>query len=221
MATETIAAGSNVLYHVLGGTSEFSSNPFLLTLLFTFAYDVIEVRVRLESFSPIWSLIFLTYTVCHMVLGAAAVYFVGGTIQTPWLNALAATVATEAIISNADIKVGQATLLPLADVFRHLRAKMTEEITSKEEAGLIALQERLSTKVRVDVLENAVRSQFIKKYGLEEATNRIAAIQTSAAGNNPTLRSAYAWELLLASPASRKFVRKQLRKWESETANDS
>jgi hypothetical protein len=164
----------------------------------TLAYDWIERKIQSATFEAILTGNFWLYTAYHAGLGTLAVWVLSGKIEVVWLLGIIASVSAETILSNADIKFGNESLLPIVQQFQRLRAKIDEELTRRQESRLMRLIHKLAEKDAL-VIEQIWTTYFVVKIGLEKAKARLVDLKQQAGDNDIALKTALAAELATAN----------------------
>src|SRR5258706_4168846 len=127
---------------------------------------------------------FWLYFLLHFGLSSLAAYLIHNKISDWYLLAPAGTFLGVSVISNTNIRIAGQSLVPIADVFQSIRAKMLEQAGNEEaEQGARA---RLSSRLRklpVPELENKYRDIMAADGKTERVEARLQGAQMQARGN--------------------------------------
>lgn|GEM_PF-4063356 len=179
----------------------------------TFFFDLLEM-----SFGQIlWfmrTLRFWLYFGSHLILSGLAALLLYKQVETWYLLALLATALGVGIISNTNIKIAGFSLLPIADQFVSVKAKMFEQAAEerKAEVAKAQLAERLQ-RLPIMRIEEAFRAGMLAAWN--NNADRVKA-SMDAARQKGANDDAYYKSLLLSQliKSSRPFVEQRISEWE-------
>jgi hypothetical protein len=177
----------------------------------SFFLDVLEL-----SFGRVlWfvrTLRFWLYFFLHFGISCLAAYLLHSKIDHWFLLAPAGTFLGVSVISNTNIKIGGQSLVPIADLFQSIRAKMLEQAGNDkaEQAEKANLAARLR-KLPVNHLENAYRDLLAADQNPERVEARLRKARYRAKGNEESYRSSVIAYLLRANPT---YIAKNIEKWD-------
>jgi hypothetical protein len=142
------------------GVSIFGLSLFLDLLDLSFGRVVWVLR----------TLRFWLYFILHFGISCLAAYLIHTKVTDWFLLAPAATFLGVSIISNTNIKIAGQSLVPIADAFQTIRAKMLEQAANEklDQAARATLASRLR-KLTVPRLEQIYRDIMVGNVALGEA----------------------------------------------------
>jgi hypothetical protein len=183
----------------------------LFILALTFFLDLLEL-----SFGRIlWfvrTLRFWLYFILHFGISCLAAYLVHTKIDEWYLLAPAGTFLGVSVISNTNIKIGGQSLVPIADLFQSIRAKMLEQAGNDkaEEVGKADLAARLR-KLPVNSLENAYRNLLAAGGDPERVEDRLKKARERVRGSEESNKTILISYLLKTNSA---YVAKNIDSWD-------
>ena len=181
---------------------------FLLTLFL----DALELSFgRILWFMK--TLRFWLYFVFHLILSFLAAYFIRNQIPQWYLLALAATLLGVAVISNTNIKIAGYSLVPVADLFTSIKAKMFEQAADDkaDQVSKAKLIERL-LKLPTAKVEAAFRAGLLGA-GKTNVDAQLDKARTASGGDDNRYKSGLVSRLV---EVNRKYAEEKIGDWESD-----
>jgi hypothetical protein len=181
------------------------------TFLATLFLDVLELAfARILSF--VRTLRFLLYFILHLIISGLACYFLRSAINEWPLLVLAGTFLGVGVLSNSDIKIAGANLIPLATLFKDIKAKMVEQAAEEKAAEIIRREEfaLLTSRLR------ALPTGLLEGYCLDALLGAgWDANKSHKAREKLKSRDDYNWALSkLMLDNNFAFAKSQISKWE-------
>ncbi len=172
------------------------------------------------SFSRIlWfirTLRFWLYFFLHFGISCLAAYLLHSKVTEWYLLAPAGTFLGVSVISNTNIKIGGQSLVPIADLFQSIRAKMLEQAASDkvekeaDEAKRADLARRLRN-LALPELENIYRDIMIAAGKVKQGQNLLAQERQRSAGNEDSNKAAVIGHIL---KANEKYIEDHIDQWD-------
>jgi hypothetical protein len=190
------------------------ANPLLVCcaiVLLTFFFDLLEM-----SFGQIlWfmrTLRFWLYFLLHLILSGLAALLLFKQIDTWYLLALLSTALGVGVISNTNVKIAGFSLLPIADQFVSIKAKMFEQAANerKEEVSKAQLAERLQ-KLPLAKVEEAYRAGMLAVWKDAEKVKVRMEMARTKASRDIDYQSLLVGQLI---NSSKTFVESRIGDWE-------
>jgi len=190
------------------------ANPVLVCcgiVLLTFFFDLLEM-----SFAQIlWfmrTLRFWLYFVLHLILSGLAALLLFKQIDTWYLLALLSTALGVGVISNTNVKIAGFSLLPIADQFVSIKAKMFEQAANEriEEVSKAQLAERLQ-KLPLAKVEEAYRAGMLAVWKDAEKVKARMEMARKKAPKDVDYESLLVGQLI---NSSKTFVESRIGEWE-------
>jgi hypothetical protein len=182
---------------------------------FIFALSFFLDLLELSFGRILWfvrTLRFWLYFVLHFGISCLAAYLIHSKIAEWYLLAPAGTFLGVSVISNTNIRIGGQSLVPIADLFQSIRAKMLEQAGNEktEEVGKADLAARLR-KLPVSTLENAYRNLLAAGGNPERVEARLKKAKERSRGNEESNKTILISYLLKANSA---YVAKNIDGWD-------
>ena len=142
-----------------------SQRPFFPDALYIFTLTALLDAIDLSFGRILWfvrTLRFWLYFILHFALSCVASYLIADKLPAWYLLGFVGTFLGVGVISNADVKVGGQSLVPVGQLFTALKAKMIEQ-AAEDKAAEVAralLIERLQ-KLEIPTLEAAFRAALL------------------------------------------------------------
>ena len=119
-------------------------STIIAILLFTFLFDLIDLKPQIGSFSFLWgSFTYFTYYSLRVIFGilAAILLQTTGIFQHPFLLAFAAVVAAVSTLESFTLKIGGHEVADLSSLFDNYRTKMIND--ELDRAAQISLAQQM------------------------------------------------------------------------------
>jgi hypothetical protein len=184
----------------------------MVILLTTFFLDLIELAfAKIASF--VLTLRFVLYFILHCIVSAAACFLLKDAISQWYLLALAGTFLGVGVLSNSDIKIAGQDLVPLATLFRQIKAKMMEQAADEKAEELEDIQVRAALAGRLRLLPLSKLRGYCGDalQGAKWNVGKVEAELRKAAASDEESRALI--ELMLTN--NPRFVKAQIESWES------
>jgi hypothetical protein len=183
----------------------------LVILGLSFFLDVLDL-----SFSQaLWfvrTLRFWLYFFLHFLISSFAAYLLHTKIENWFLLAGAGTFLGVSVISNTNIKIGGQSIIPIADLFQSIRAKMLEQAADEKykQAERAALASRLR-KLSLVHLETICRDIAAASGKVEAGEAFLMAAREHSRGNEDRHKATLIGYILKNGLA---YVEKNIDKWD-------
>ena len=187
------------------------------TGLFIFALALFLDLLELSFGRILWfirTLRFWLYFLLHFGLSCLAAYFIHSKVQDWFILAPVATFLGVAIISNTNVKVAGISIVPIADLFVSIKAKMIDQAGQDKatEIRKAQLVQRLR-KLSVEKLEQSCSAALLGAHKTPDYIQSVLA--KSKAGNNGTDYQKYSLISVLID-VNLAFVEQNIDTWEKE-----
>jgi len=188
----------------------------LLTAGAIFALSFFLDLLELSFGRILWfirTLRFWLYFILHFGLSCMAAYLIRTAVPTWYLQAVVGTFLGVAVISNTDVKIAGYSLLPIAQLFLSIKAKMFEQAAEDKalEVAKAQLVERLQ-KVSLDKIKTAHSAVLIAaRYNAQAVETSLNRATRRCNGNEPCIKNALIVELLRINY---EYARKNIEAWE-------
>jgi hypothetical protein len=181
--------------------------------LFIFGLSLFLDLLELSFGRILWfirTLRFWLYFILHFGISCLAAYLIRSKIDEWYLLAPAGTFLGVSVISNTNIKIGGQSLVPIADLFQSIRAKMLEQAgTDKaERTSRAALAARLRS-LQVAQLENIYRDILAARGKADLSEDRI---RDARSGASPDSLKTKLISLILKADSA--YVAQNIDKWD-------
>jgi hypothetical protein len=186
--------------------------PAILILALSLFLDLLDLSFgRITWF--IKTARFWLYFILHFGLSCGAAYLIRTAVPVWYLQALAGTFLGVAVISNTDIKIAGYSLLPVAQLFLSVRAKMFEQAAEDKatEVAKAQLVERLQNVPLAKI--KAAHSAALIAAG-HSAQSVVASVDRAlrrCGGNEQCVKNALIVDLLRTNYD---FARQNIQAWE-------
>jgi len=161
----------------------------LSILLLTLFLDLLELSFG-RIFWFVCTLRFWLYFGLHFGLSCIAAYLIRGAVSDWYMQAFVGTFLGVAVISNTDLKIGGYSLLPAAQLFLSIKAKMFDQ-AAEDKANAVAkaqLVERLQ-KLTVTTIESAHSAALIAAgYDALRIKSGVDRARSSCGGDDQCLK---------------------------------
>jgi hypothetical protein len=181
------------------------------TLFLTFFLDLLDLAfARIVGF--IFTLRFSLYFILHCFISGLACYLLHGTVPQWYLLSIAGTFLGVGVLSNSDVKIGGANLLPIATLFKDIKAKMVEQAGDDKAKEILDKQEIAELTGRIRKLpKGEVRGYTSDALtGARWKNKKIQSKLQEAAGSGDEVRALA--DLILRNNFD--FAKKNIEKWE-------
>ena len=180
-------------------------------LALTLFLDILELSFgRILWF--IRTLRFWLYFALHLFLSYLAAYLIHTKVDQWYLLAPAATFLSVGIISNTNIKIAGYSLVPIADIFTSIKAKMFEQAAEDkaDEVVKAKLIERLQ-KLPTPKVEDACRAGLMGA-GKKEVDKQLDKDRKASRGDDNRYKSILVSRLV---KVNRRYAEERITDWES------
>lgn len=203
-----IAAATNEISSPpANGKISVALDPYSLiwALVFTLLWDLIDLFIRGGHWKFLRTQTFWWYFIFHYGLSILATLALAKSFETTWLIGLIAAVSNETILSNANITFGNASILPLLDKFRAMRAKIDQEVNALTKAQTTKLINKLVAKLSVQELQGHLITLLVQSGKTPNEVNQeLANLTAECAGNQQLLKTKLANDFIQLDPVSAK-----------------
>jgi len=187
----------------------------LFILGLSFFLDLLDL-----SFSRVlWfirTLRFWLYFILHFGISCLAAYLLHSKLTDWYLLAPAAAFLGVGVISNTNVKIGGQSLVPVADLFQSIRAKMFEQAANEklEQAARAELARRLR-KLNLPDLEQIYRDIMVGDGKNRLGETMLAKAKARAKGNNDSNKADVIGYILKANVS---YVEQHIDLWDPPPA---
>jgi hypothetical protein len=137
------------------------STTFLLILLFTFLFDMIDLKPQTNSFRVVFSMDFWMYFIIRIIFGslAAVLLLPTGLFTNVALLAFVSVLASVTTLTNFNLKVGGENVANIATLLNNYRQKMIEDQSKRASNKTIARQVKLACDLADNLTEEDLEKQ--------------------------------------------------------------
>jgi hypothetical protein len=187
----------------------------LFVLAVSFFLDLLDLSFgRVVWF--IRTLRFWLYFILHFGISCLAAYLMHNQLTQWYLLAPAAVFLGVGVISNTNVKIGGQSLVPIADLFQGIRAKMLEQAASEkvEQAARANLASRLR-KLTLSKLEEIYRNIMAAAEKIESGETVLNKVRARAKGNVDVNKAHLVGSILKANVP---YVEQHIDEWDPPPA---
>jgi len=153
-------------------------------LVFTFLFDMLDMRPRIGSFGFVRSSTYLFYYGLRVAFGWLASAIIGPSklVTDPALLGFVSVMAAITTLQNFALNIGGQDVADLKGLFETYRGKMlseeTERIADKKKSDLMVLASEIAAKIELDEIGNCL-VLTLNRMG-EDASSRLAELRKVA-----------------------------------------
>lgn len=181
------------------------------TVLLTFFLDLLDLAfARIVGF--VFTLRFSLYFILHCFVSFLACYLLHTAISQWYLLSIAGTFLGVGVLSNSDVKIGGANLVPIATLFKEIKAKMVEQAGDDKAQEILSRQAvaELTGRIRKLPVEDVRGYASDALTGAKWSQRKIEAAMKSTASTGDEKRALA--DLILRN--NFEFAKNNIDKWE-------